>query len=109
MQSNKIETTKKVKFIDLQTEQLKKSKLKYEITDKEVGTLDPDTKVYASVGRMFVLSAVPILREEINMKQDKISQAIKHCEDSKNLLMKSLKDQEDSLRELVQQKKEADK
>jgi prefoldin subunit 1 len=109
MQSNKIETTRKVKFIDLQTEQLKKSKQKYELTDKEVATLDPDTKVYTSVGRMFVMSAVPILREEINMKQEKISLAIKHCDDSKALLMKSLKDQEDNLRELVQQKKEADK
>jgi prefoldin subunit 1 len=106
MQINKIETTKKVKFIDIQTEQLKKSKQKVDITDKEVSCLDADTKVYASVGRMFVLSSVPILREELQTKQAKIATIITHCEESKNILMKNLQDQEDSLRELVQHKKE---
>lgn len=44
MQVNKIETTKKLKMLDIQTEMLKTSKKKYEITDKEVGNLSPDTR-----------------------------------------------------------------
>lgn len=44
MQTTKIETTKKLKMIDLQTDVLKTSKKKYEITDKEVVTLSPESR-----------------------------------------------------------------
>lgn len=44
MQVNKIETTKKLKMIDLQMEVLRTSKKKYEITDKEIHELAPETR-----------------------------------------------------------------
>lgn len=50
MQVNKIEATKKVRILDIQTETLKKTKQRFEITEKEVSQLDPNTKVYSSVG-----------------------------------------------------------
>lgn len=54
MQHNKIETTKKVRVLDAQSDALRKSKARYEITDREVTNLTADTKVYSAVGRMFV-------------------------------------------------------
>lgn len=44
MQVNKIETTKKLKMLELQAEMLKTSKKKYDITDKEVSNLAADTR-----------------------------------------------------------------
>lgn len=44
MQVNKIETTKKLKMLELQAEMLKTSKKKYDITDKEVSNLERDTR-----------------------------------------------------------------
>lgn len=49
MQVNKIETTKKLKMLDIQAEMLKTSKKKYEITDKEVSTLSPDTRFFITI------------------------------------------------------------
>lgn len=64
MQQNKIETTKKVRVLDAQSESLKKSKARFEITEREVTNLTSDTKVYAAVGRMFV-SILELSDEEL--------------------------------------------
>lgn len=44
MQVNKIETTKKLKMLEIQAEMMKTSKKKYDITDKEVSNLAPETR-----------------------------------------------------------------
>lgn len=44
MQVNKIETTKKLKMLEIQAEMMKTSKKKYDITDKEVSNLTPETR-----------------------------------------------------------------
>lgn len=44
MQVNKIETTKKLKMLDLQMDVLKTSKKKYQITSTEVTDLTPDAR-----------------------------------------------------------------
>lgn len=44
MQVNKIETTKKLKMLDLQMDVLKTSKKKYGITNTEVTELTPDAR-----------------------------------------------------------------
>lgn len=44
MQVNKIETTKKLKMLEMQAEMLKTSKKKYDITDKEISSLANDTR-----------------------------------------------------------------
>lgn len=44
MQVNKIETQKKLKMLEIQAEMLKTSKKKYELTDKEISNLTPDTR-----------------------------------------------------------------
>lgn len=44
MQVNKLETSKKLKLFEMQSEMLKKSKKNYEITDREVSSMSPDTR-----------------------------------------------------------------
>jgi len=107
MQVNKIETSKKLKMIEMQVDLLKTSKKKYEITDKEITTLPADARVFSSVGRMFVLSTLPNVHEELSTKQTKCDEMVAQLEEKKEFLVKCSKDQEDSLRDLVQQRKEA--
>ncbi|XP_058446388.1 prefoldin subunit 1 [Malaya genurostris] len=105
MQMNKIESTKKIRLLDMKTDSLKVSKQRVELTNKEISQLEPDTNVYASVGRMFVLSDVLTLTDEMKTKQNNVEEMISQCEKNKEFLLKNLKEQEDSLRELVQQKR----
>lgn len=107
MHIHKLDATKKLRFLDLQTDTLKKSKIRYEITDAEVGNIPPETKVYEAVGRMFVLSSVPELRTELQQKTAKCSELIEQCDKNKEFLIKNLKEQEESLRELVKHKQVA--
>lgn len=56
---------------------------------------------------MFVLSTLPDIHTELVIKQGKCDEMMKSLDDKKEFLMKCSKEQEDSLRELVQQRKEA--
>lgn len=64
-------------------------------------------RVYSSVGRMFVLSSLPNVHDELVTKQSKCDEMLKSLDDKKEFLLKCSKEQEASLRELVQQRKEA--
>lgn len=44
MQVNKLETSKKLKMIEMQSDMLKNSIKKYDVTDREVTGLSPDTR-----------------------------------------------------------------
>ncbi|XP_058058470.1 prefoldin subunit 1 [Anopheles bellator] len=105
MQVNKIESTKKIRLLDMKTDSLKLSKQRIDVTNKHISLLTPDTKVYSSVGRMYVLSDLPTLSEEMKIKLSSYEEMISQFEKNKDFLIKTLKDQEESLRELVQQKK----
>ncbi|XP_030377633.1 prefoldin subunit 1 [Scaptodrosophila lebanonensis] len=108
MQINKLETAKKINMIDMRCDMVKTGKHKYQLTEKVTSNLADDTRVYLSVGRMFLLTSVNDMRDELKNKQDKCDKAIDLLEKKKEFLQKSLKDQEDGLRELVQQRKDAD-
>lgn len=56
---------------------------------------------------MFVLSSLPEIHDEIVSKQGKCDDILKTLDEKKEFLLKCSKEQEDSLRELVQQRKEA--
>uniref|UniRef100_A0A182K7R7 Prefoldin subunit 1 n=1 Tax=Anopheles christyi TaxID=43041 RepID=A0A182K7R7_9DIPT len=105
MQVNKIESTKKIRLLDMKTDSLKLSKQRIEVTNRHISNLAPDTRVYASVGRMYVLNDVPTLTEQLKTTQVSYEEMIAQCEKNKDFLIKNLKEQEESLRELVQQKK----
>ncbi|XP_053666415.1 prefoldin subunit 1 [Anopheles marshallii] len=105
MQVNKIESTKKIRLLHMKTDSLKLSKQRIEVTNRHISNLDPATRVYASVGRMYVLNDVPTLTEQLKTNHASYEEMIAQCEKNKDFLIKNLKEQEESLRELVQQKK----
>lgn len=55
---------------------------------------------------MFSLSSVSYINEDLKSKQNKFDELIKQCDNNKDYLIKNLKEQEISLRELVQARKE---
>lgn len=107
MQMNKIESTKKIRILDVQIDTLKKQKQRFELTSKEVENLTESAKVYAAVGRMFVMSSVPEIKDELKHKQEKVEKVIETCDKSKGVLIQNLQDQESNLRDLVSKKKES--
>jgi prefoldin subunit 1 len=109
MQVNKVETTKKIRILDIQMDALKKSKQRFEITAREVDNLSETCNVYAAVGRMFVLSSVPEIKDDLKNKQAKCETVVGKYQTSKDILTKNLKDQENALRELVDAKKKESK
>lgn len=109
MQINKIDTSKKIRVLDAQIEAYKKSKQRYEITSREVDKYSEAANVYAAVGRMFVMSSVPEIKDELKTKQEKLDGAIGAFDKTKDALINKLKDQENALRELVDTKKKESK
>ncbi|CRL00738.1 CLUMA_CG013994, isoform A [Clunio marinus] len=109
MQVNKIETTKKIRILDVQIDTLKKQKQRFELTSKEVDNLQGNAKVYAAVGRMFVTSTTDEIKTDLKQKQEKVEKVVESCDKSKTVLIQNLQDQEKSLRELVDTKKKESK
>lgn len=109
MQVNKIETTKKIRMLDVQIDTLKAQKKRFELTSKEVDNLTESSKVYSAVGRMFVIATVPEVKEELKLKQAKVEKVVESCDKTKNILIQNLQVQEGSLRELVDAKKKESK
>lgn len=109
MQVNKVETSKKIRILDAQIETLKQQKRRHELTSKEIENLSENAKVYAAVGRMFVMSSVPEVKKELISKQDKVEKVVDMTSKSKNILLNNLQEQEQGLRELVENKKKESK
>lgn len=65
------------------------------------------SRVYESIGRMFALTTVPEMTDTLKSRKSTAEQIMKECDTHKQYLLKTLKEQEDNLRELVQQKRDA--
>lgn len=55
---------------------------------------------------MFALATVPEIRAELKGKENKCTNLVGQLEEKKLYLIKCLKEQEDNLRDLVQQRKD---
>merc|ERR1712244_74454 len=76
-----------------------------ELTGAEIKSLPEETRLYESVGRMFMLSTRAEITDALDKKQENCKEKIKNLEANKTYLERSMKDSENSLRELVAQKK----
>ncbi|KAL1139732.1 hypothetical protein AAG570_006710 [Ranatra chinensis] len=100
------ETPQKLKLADVQIESLKRQRKHAEITTNEVKNLSSDTKTYESVGRMFVLTEIPTILDNLSSKMASCNEKIKALENNKAYLEKCMKESENNLREMVQIRKE---
>merc|ERR1712062_718634 len=97
--------SKKMKMADMQIENLKRSITHTELTSSELKSLPQNTRLYESVGRMFILSSGPEVTNTLDTKKENSKEKIKNLEANKTYLERSLKDSENSLRELVAQRR----
>lgn len=74
---------------------------------REITSLDEGTKTYESIGRMFVLTGIDEVKENLKKKQAASEEKIKVLENNKVYLENSMKEATNSLRELIQHKKES--
>ncbi|XP_073985778.1 prefoldin subunit 1 isoform X2 [Rhodnius prolixus] len=101
-----LETTQKVKLADLQIESLKRSRQRADLTTLEIKVLPENTMTYESLGRMFIRTPIPTVLENLSTRSAACAEQIKSLENNKAFLEKSMKESENNLREMVQQRKE---
>ena len=99
-----VDTSQKLKLADVQIESLRRTKQRAELTSKEVTSLPPNTKTYESVGRMFLLDDIESIKEGLETRTKNAEEKIKTLENNKAYLQRSLKESENNLREMVQQR-----
>nr|CAG4635224.1 EOG090X0LK7 [Alona affinis] len=102
-----VETSQKLKLADMQIETLKRNMIHAQLTDKEISQLPAETKTYESVGRMFILKDCTETRKNLENKVKTCEEKIKTLEGSKGYLERSLKESENNIREMIQQRKDA--
>ncbi|EDO46608.1 predicted protein, partial [Nematostella vectensis] len=105
LQLKVIDTTQRVKVAEAQIEQLKRTNQHAKLTDQELSTLPLDTNTYEAVGRMFVLQPVTDVRSTIAEKVKANEEKIKTIEGTKDYLQKSVKEQENNIREMLMHRK----
>ncbi|XP_046551735.1 prefoldin subunit 1-like [Haliotis rubra] len=106
MQSKMIATTQQLKISDAQIETLKRTMAHSKLVDSEISQLPGGIRVYEGVGRMFLLQPLDVVRSNLTKKIKASDEKIKTIEINKGYLDKSLKESEDSLRELVLSKQQ---
>ena len=103
-----IDTRQKLKFADMQIENLRRSKQRAELTQVELKTLPSETKTFESVGRMFLLQNVGTIKTDLEKGIKTADEKIKTLENNKAYLQKNLKESEDNIREMVQKRQKQD-
>ncbi|XP_072923651.1 prefoldin subunit 1 [Hemitrygon akajei] len=101
LQTKVLDTQQKVKFADLQIEQLNRTKKHAYLTDGEIATMPEDARMYEGVGRMFILQPKAVIHNQLLEKQKIAEQKIKELEQKKSYLERSVKDAEDNIREML--------
>ncbi|KAM4678288.1 prefoldin subunit 1 [Discoglossus pictus] len=101
LQAKVIDTQQKVKFSDLQIEQLNRTKKHAQLTNLEITNLSDATPMYEGVGRMFVLQTKNTIHKQLLEKQKVADEKIAELEQKKAYLERSVKDAEDNIREML--------
>ncbi|XP_063690148.1 prefoldin subunit 1-like [Bolinopsis microptera] len=105
LKNKSVETATRIKAVDNQVEQCKNRGKHAELTYMEVKQTSGATKLYESVGRMFVLETQDTILEQLKDRAAMSRESIQKLENQKVYLSKNLKESENALRELVESKK----
>ncbi|KAJ6808305.1 prefoldin subunit 1 [Iris pallida] len=103
LQSRMIETTGKLKQVQIQMRSKEGEKKRAYLTLEELRQLPEDTNTYKSIGKAFVLEPKSLLVNEQEQKLRDSEAAITSLQTSKEYLEKQLGEVENNLRELLQQ------
>lgn len=92
------------KVISTQTDYLKRQIQHSKLTEAEIQNLEQSVRMYEGIGRMFVLSDKSKILNSLELKSKQCENKMASLEKNKDYLDKSLKDSENSLRELISAK-----
>ena len=101
LQVKVITTTQQVKLAEAQIAQLSRNITHAKLTDQELSLLPNGTRTYQAVGRMFILEPIDQIRSDLKKKIEDGESKIKTIEKNKEQLQKSVKDHENSIREML--------
>jgi prefoldin subunit 1 len=101
LQAKMIYSRNQMKIIQVQSDNLKRQIQHSKLTEKEIGQLTEDVRMFEGIGRMFVLCNKPIILNNLDNKMKSCEEKMSNLEKTKEYLEKSLKDSENSLRELI--------
>ncbi|PAA85824.1 hypothetical protein BOX15_Mlig007696g2 [Macrostomum lignano] len=104
LQQKKLQTNQQLMFQSRQMDQLQKDVRHRQLVLEELASINPEGRVYSSVGRMFMLQPVDEIRAEIRTKISASEEKAKTLEANKTYLEQSLKEAENNLREMIQAK-----
>ena len=90
LQTKMLDSKQKMKLADLQIENLKRSITHTELTSAELKSLPENTRLYESVGRMFILSTGPEVTSTLDTKKENSKEKIKNLEEYKMQHLKFL-------------------
>lgn len=103
-----IDTKQKLKLADVQIEKLTRSKQRAELTAKEITSYPKDVKTYESVGRMFLSDDIENIKAGLEKRMKAADEKVKTLENNKTFLQQNLKECENNIREMIQQKQNKD-
>jgi prefoldin subunit 1 len=106
LQVKMLSTRSQMKVINMQVDQLKRQIQHSKLTEKELQQLDEKINLYEGIGRMFVLKDKTTIMNNLSEKITSYESKITNYDKSKDYLESNLKDSENSLRELINIKKE---
>jgi prefoldin subunit 1 len=100
MQSNILTSSKKLSLANSSLSQNQKTIRLSELTLAELKALDPQSTVYRSVGKMFLVEKLPVIMSELEDKSKDALAQVKVLQSAISKYDKELKDSQKSLQEL---------
>ncbi|XP_059047502.1 prefoldin subunit 1-like [Achroia grisella] len=105
LQIKMVDTRKKIHFIDSQIELLKRCMHHVDITQCAISCYPPGAKTYESVGRMFLLTDLEEVKNNLKNRDTQLTKRASDFQKNKEYLENNLKESEDNIREMVQQRR----
>ncbi|XP_022648390.1 prefoldin subunit 1-like isoform X2 [Varroa jacobsoni] len=107
LQSKMVDTQRKLRLADMQIESHYISIRKSNIANSVISSYPADTRMYDSVGRMFLLSNKKAAKAKLEARNKAAEDRINQLVFNKTYLESELRESKDNLRELVATKKAA--
>lgn len=98
------EGRKGIRECEAEGEALRQSRKKAQLTQTELESLPPETKAYASLGRCFLAQSLTEAVASVGADISSTDARIAAVEKRKDYLHKSIKEQENNLRDMVSQR-----
>lgn len=105
LQMKMIDVKHRLTVADLEIDKFSRMQQYTDIVIKDVDNLKKGTRLFYSIGRMYLLEDDESVKKILKTKKEYASNRIKDIEKGIHVMEKNLKDSEKSLRELVEQKR----